>query len=118
MRRLIVGAMALLALTMPTDAAETPPPAINDLIKMASGDTQLQNMVLGFGKGLEAANLKLKAIGRPTLYCAPGDLAIKSDQYISIVSGYVQKHPEWGKIDGRILPEVLVQAMMDTYPCK
>lgn len=118
MQRSTVGAITLLALAMPARAAETSPQAINDLIKMARGDKQLQSMVLGFGKGLEAANLKLEAIGRPTLYCVPGDQTIKSDQYIDIVSGYVQKHPEWGKIDGRILPEVLAQAMMDTYPCE
>ncbi len=118
MRRSIVGAMALLVLAMQTHAAETQPLAVNDLIKMASGDTQLQSIVLGFGKGLEAANLKLAAIGRPMLYCAPGDLTIKSEQYINIVSSYVQKYPEWGKSDGRILPEVLAQAMMDTYPCE
>ncbi|NTH17977.1 hypothetical protein G6L73_05850 [Agrobacterium rhizogenes] len=118
MRLMIGGAIVFLSLTAIAHAAQTQSIAINDLIKTASGDQHLQDLVLGFGKGLEAANLKLKAIGRSMLYCQPDGLAITGDQYVHIVDGYVQKHPTWGKVDGRILPEVLTQAMMDAFPCK
>jgi hypothetical protein len=100
-------------------SAQSPAPlaTINDMVMMLPSNDTMRLMILGVGKGFEAVNIHLEMSGKPKIFCQPDKLAITGEQYTQIVSNYVNARPTWGKVDSRIFPEVMLQAMIYTFPC-
>ncbi|MDR3396599.1 MAG: hypothetical protein P4M06_03470 [Pandoraea sp.] len=85
-------------------AAETYPATANSL----------RAYVAGLGQGMFWANVALEAQGNKKLYCPPRALALNVNNYMSILDKEVTKPVTRDTDDIGVL---LLQALIDTFPC-
>jgi len=84
-------------------------------------DTEIfKSYILGVGVGIEWANTELSIQGQSPLYCAPGKLAITTENFLQILQDYIEKKTEIIKSLGPDLPIglLLLKALQDAFPCK
>ena len=84
-------------------------------------DTEIfKTYILGVGVGVEWANTVVSNRGQSPLYCAPGKLAITTENFLQILQDYIEKNPEIIKPLGPDLPIglLLLKALQDAFPCK
>lgn len=118
-RVLIWMAIVLLALVGGVAAQEQPKKknTVLDLVKGSTKDDRLRNLIVGAGRGLEGVNIQLELDGKPQLFCPPPKMPITGDQYRRMLEVFVERNPEFGKVELNSYGWVLLQAMADVFPC-
>jgi hypothetical protein len=90
---------------------------VNELIRISEEDDRFKGLLTGAGRafdGLRAYNIINK---KQPLYCQPQNLVITGDQYIRITSSFIEKYPNYGKLDLNAFGYVMLEALIDTFPC-
>lgn len=98
--------------------AQQPKHTINDLLEFAAVDDRFQGLITGAGRGIEGVRIHYIRNNITPLYCQPQNLSITGDQYKNILSGYISKNPNYGDLDMNAYGWVLLQALIDTFPCR
>ena len=87
--------------------------------EVLAGDIHMATLLTGMsGNTWSWANARITNRGEKPLYCAPENLAVTDAQYLSIFNAYITNHPEEGKAQYIELPYVLLNALVDAFPCK
>jgi hypothetical protein len=62
-------------------------------------------------------NTYLEKNHQQPLYCEPSDPGITSEQYRSILVGFVDKNPRFLMMSANVWQEALLLALVDAFPC-
>ena len=63
------------------------------------------------------ANASLTRNGKPQIFCAPRDIAVKPEDVENIFSEYVRTHPSVQQLPWVQFPVALTVAMQKQFPC-
>jgi len=91
---------------------------IKDVVALSADNKEFAALIIGGGRALESVNIYLDMAKSPMLFCVPKNLAITGDQYIRILSAFIEKNPKVGNLDLNSLGFGLILAMIDVFPCK
>lgn len=74
--------------------------------------------VIGYaGDAIGWANLMFYSEGEQPYFCRPSNLAITSDQYVSILQQYLRRHPDARNEKTSMLGMHLIKALREAFPC-
>ncbi|TBG27788.1 hypothetical protein ELG79_22130 [Rhizobium leguminosarum] len=82
------------------------------------GDTTpMRHLIIGVSSGLKGAAIELTVRHQPMLYCMTDGVVLDVDGQIVLFKNYVNLHPEVGKQDLGMIGWVMLQAMIEAFPC-
>lgn len=111
----IAAAVAMMATTVSIANAND----IATLVKFANDDDKtFQALILGAARSLEAVNILLDQEGQRKFFCTPDNLIVTGDQYMRILTEYVDKNPKIGTTTVNGLGYVMIIAMKNVFPCE
>ncbi|TWF53314.1 hypothetical protein FHW37_104593 [Neorhizobium alkalisoli] len=87
-------------------------------IEKARTDLTAKLMINAAGDTIVWVSAYLDSKKRGQLVCPPPRLVFTPETYVSVLSGYVSKHPEGGKESLQMLNYVMLNAMLYTFPCR
>lgn len=90
---------------------------VGGFVTVATNDKHMQEWIYFSGQSFLWANEYSAGKGRPRLYCQPDHLALTAQQYVAIMSNYIHRHPETGKANFASFEGLLLNALVDTFPC-
>ncbi len=84
--------------------------------KQLKKENMMMIYIRGMGEGSGWANAALKHKGQSPLYCAPPNLTMTADGYVTILDGYLEKNQHMNKEDF-LVGGLLLKALEYTFPC-
>ena len=92
---------------------------IKDVPETTPGRDKLMLWLTGIGEGFRVSNAALVTAGGKPFYCQPPQLALNSDNYKSILDGWLERlrRQVGSKMDSYLVPEMLFFALKDAFPC-
>lgn len=110
-----IAAIAMMLLSSTSIAAAND---VATLVKFANeGDKTFQALILGSARALEAVNAVLENEGQKRFFCTPDKLIMTGEQYIRILTDYVDNNPKAGTTTVNALGFVMIIAMKNVFPC-
>ncbi|TCA21434.1 hypothetical protein [Rhizobium leguminosarum] len=92
-------------------------PNIGDMVRLA--DTPpMRHLISGVSSGLKGAAIELTARNQPVLYCMTDGVVLDVDAQTVLIKNYVNLHPEVRKQDLGMIGWVMLQALIEAFPCK
>jgi len=76
-----------------------------------------QFYILGVGTGFKWANAHLKNEKRPQLFCEPDKLALNGENFMDLLTGYIEHYKPVIKDDWTV-ELMLLRALEEAFPCK
>jgi hypothetical protein len=116
MSKPVFAVVALLASAISAYAAEKV--TLAQFLRDAESSTEIQNWIGMSGSMSGWTNTYLDKNRQQPLYCEPADPGITSEQYRSILVGYVEKNPRFLKMSANVWQEALLLALVDAFPCR
>jgi hypothetical protein len=80
-------------------------------------ETNFKIYINGVGRGFLWANVFLDRAGKPLLYCQPPKLALGSDNYIQLLTNYIDDNKHEVK-DDAVVEALLLLALQEAFPCR
>jgi hypothetical protein len=107
---------SLIAGTPRATAAATGDVTYKEYKSLKPQDKYMESLyIAGMVEGLTWANGELAARHSEPLFCQPANLDLTLDQDLSIVDGYIERHPETPE---QRLGILVVLALEETFPCR
>lgn len=78
---------------------------------------KVTTMISAAGEAYGWMNVEIKNRNQAQFYCPPGKLSIARDQYVQVLSDYIDKNPNTKTEDFKVWPFYLLKALEETFPC-